>query len=103
MKKKPVLKSFLYFKRELARPENQKLFILFLTKKAKFSKLKYFFYNLEFSGIFSHSIFFSILNKLVVFHLLRDFCNIHDHIVAFFIFHELFLQSFFIFSIIFSS
>ena len=84
MKKKPVLKSFLYFKRELARPENQKLFILFLTKKAKFSKLKYFFYNLEFSGVFSHSIFFSILNKLVVFHLLRDFCNIHDHIVAFF-------------------
>ena len=52
-------------------------------KEATFSKLKYFLI-ISNKALFLYIIFFSIFNQFIFFHLLRDFCNVHDYIVAFF-------------------
>ena len=72
-------KLFLYFRKKLSVLENQKKkkIILFLYKEAKFSKTKCFF--------LLYKIFFHI-QQMFVFHLLRHFCNVQDHIVNFFLF-----------------
>ena len=62
-----------------------KHFYTFPYKKEKLSKLKYFLIVIikHFSSFYN--IFF-YTQPVYCFHLLRDFCNVQDHIVAFFLF-----------------
>ena len=62
-----------------------KIFSTFSYKKEKFSKLKYFLIIII-EHFFSFYIIFFYSQPVYFFHLLRDFCNVHDHIVAFFFF-----------------
>ena len=58
----------------------------------KINILSIFIYTFKISKLllFSHSIiYFCVLTKFLVFHPLRDFCNIHDHIATFFSFSSL--------------
>ena len=77
--------KLLIFQEVTFRARKTKHFYTFSYKEAKFSKLKYFF-------IIIIKCFFSLYNtffytqQAFVFHLLRDFCNVHDHIVTFFSF-----------------
>ena len=63
------------------------IFCTFPYKDAKFSKLKYFFIIIikRFFS-FSNILLFFYTQQAFVFHVLNDFCNFHDHIVAFFLF-----------------
>ena len=98
------LKNFLYFRRVLAKPENQKFnffgllwenFSIWAQKKEvsysspykgeKSSKLKYFLIIIT-KRFFSFYIIFSYTQQAFAFHLLRDFCNVHNHISLFFLF-----------------
>ena len=64
-----------------------KLFYTFPYKEAIFSKLKYFLIIIIKRFFSFYNIFFFYTQQAFVFHLLRDFCNVHDdHIDAFFSF-----------------
>ena len=63
--------------------QDQKLFVLFLSKKQKI--LKHFLVIITWQFLSLHN-FFSYTQQAFFFPLLRDFCNVHDHIVAFFLF-----------------
>ena len=89
------IKLFLCFRKR----KPKKLFI-FHAKFSKFSKLKYFLIIIIKHFFSFYNIFF-YRQKAFIFHLLKDFCNAHDHFVAFFllqkdfdIFHELFFVVF---------
>ena len=58
----------------------------FLNKEAKCSKLKYFLIILIKHAIFSFYNIFSYTQQSFVFRLLRDFFNVHDYFLAFFLF-----------------
>ena len=95
-KRNPFEESFLYF-RKWKPPKTSyisgsnflclktKLFYTFSYKEAKLSKLKSFFIIII-KPLFSFCNIFFCTQQAFVFHFLRDFCNIHDHIVAFFFF-----------------
>ena len=101
----PSLKN-LCFRMKLARPEDQKfliflfkhkckrkeVFYTFPYKEAKFSKLKCCLVFIT-KHFFSFNIFF-YTQSVYFFHLLREFSNIHDHIIAFFLFLRKILMSF---------
>ena len=100
------MKIFLHFRKRIFLAPSMKIKNY---KEAKFSKSKYFL-KIIMKRFFS---FYNILfytQQGFVFHFLRDFCNVHDQIVAFFFlffrkivvsFTSIFLKSFFIFWIIF--
>ena len=108
--KKPALKNFLIFPQqspsfsENGNPEKififqktklsytsgsnflrSKMFYTFSYREAKFSKSKYFLIIIiqHFSS-FDNA--FSYTQQAFAFSLVRDFCNVHDHVVAFFFF-----------------
>ena len=93
----PILKNFSYFRKELTGLQNQKFLMYFSNitlkknvsytlscKEAKFSKVKYFVIIMR-HFFFFYNIFF-YTQQAFVFHLQRDFCNVYNHIVAFFFF-----------------
>ena len=63
------------FQKELSRPENQKKNYTFPYKEAKFSKLKHFLL-IMIKCFFSFYNFFFYTQRVLVFHLLRGFCNV---------------------------
>ena len=65
-----------------------KYFYTFPYKEAKFSKSKYFCIIIIKRFFSFYNIFF-YTQQAFVFHLLRDFCNVHDHIVASFSFSSI--------------
>ena len=91
--KKPTLKKILAFQEmELSYISGGNLqslkiknFYIFSHKEAKFSKLKYFLIIITWHFFSFYNIFF-YTQKAFFFLLLRDFCNVHNHSVAFFFF-----------------
>ena len=67
--------------------QRKKLLILFLIKKQNFFKLKYFLIMIikRFCFFSFYNIFFNTQPDYFL-HLLRDFCKVNNHIVAFFLF-----------------
>ena len=78
-----TLKKFLIFQEVTCKAWKSKTSYTFSYKETKFCKLKYF-------PIIILKRFFSFFNiyfyteQAFVFHLLRNFCNVHDHTIAFF-------------------
>ena len=106
--KTETLKKVLIFQEVTYKAWKSKISYTFLYKEVKFSKLKYFLIiKMWYFSSFYNTFFYT----QQAFNLLQDFCNVHDHIVTFFvfpiykdfdIFYDLFLQSFFNFLIIFN-
>ena len=79
----PSFKNFLYFR--IAK-EIKKVSYTFPHKEAKSYKLKYFPVIITMYYFSFYNLFFFCTQPIYFFHLLRNFCNVHDHIVAFFLF-----------------
>ena len=83
-------KFFIFYKMELFNISRRdfprsKIFYTFYYKESKFSKLKYFLIIITSHFSSFYNIFF-YTQQAFVFRLLRDFCNVHDHIVTCFLF-----------------
>ena len=73
--------------------QKKKLSYTFSYKEANFSKLKYFVIIIVRRFFSFYNIFFHT-QQAFLFHLLRDFCNVHDRIVGFVFFFRKILISF---------
>ena len=79
--KKTTLNKFLIFPEVTFKAWKSKIVNTFSYKDAKFSKLKYFLMIMV-RHFFSFYIIFLYTQQAFVFHLLRYFCNVHDHIAT---------------------
>ena len=83
----PSLKK-IHFPKWTCKAWKSKIFYTFLYKEAKFSKLKYFLIIILMDFFSFYNILF-YTQPVYFFHLLRDFCGVHGHIVTFFSFSSL--------------
>ena len=76
--------------------QKKKVSYTFRYKEAKIFKLKYILIIII-MRFFSFCNIFSYTQQAYFFHLLRDFCNVHDHIIDFFSFLRKISISFIVF------
>ena len=88
-----IKKLFIFRETKLSNHKLKKLLILLFKHKRKRKKFlilflikKQYFLVMIIKWFFSFYIILFYTQPVCFFHLLRDFCNVHNHIVAFFLF-----------------